>query len=279
MTEKSLILVGGPDTGKTNFLGRLWFALNSQKFLLVPETPPDDIKYVEDIGQHLLQGRFAARTDKEEAKREFNINVKSKDTDSLAKLNIPDVSGEMWKKAVDSLEIPRKWMSLIENSDGALLFVRVLSDLIVQPMDWVTSKDLLSNGFVEDSYELPTQISLLELLRFLEENLGNKIDLRPKVAIIVSAWDLVNAEDATRGPAHYLEQQFPLFAGRLKDITKLDVKIFGLSIFGGDFSIEEFRKKFFDNDFEDLASVVSENGSGELEVSNDVTYPIDWLIK
>jgi len=279
MTKKSLILVGGPDTGKTNFLGRLWFALNSQKFLLVPETPPEDIKYVEDIGQHLLQGKFVPRTDKEEGNREFNIHVKSKDGDSIAKLSIPDVSGEMWKKAVDSLEIPKKWMSLIESSNGALLFVRVLSDLIIQPMDWVTSKDLLKNGFVEDNYELPTQISLLELLRFLEENLGKELDKRPKVAIIVSAWDLMNTEDAERGPGHYLEQQFPLFAGRLKDITKLDVKIFGLSIFGGDFSIEEFRKKFFDNDFEDLASVVSESESGELEISNDVTYPIDWLIK
>ncbi len=58
MAKKSIILVGDPDTGKSNFVGRLWLALQSGKFNLTAINPPDDIKYVEEVAAHLLQGRL-----------------------------------------------------------------------------------------------------------------------------------------------------------------------------------------------------------------------------
>ena len=130
--EKSYILVGNPDSGKSNFLARLWLALQTQKFKLIAAQPPSDIKYVEEIASHILHGQFVPRTNKEDNKRDFNVSVKSVDGNYEADIFIPDVSGEMWKKAVETWEIPDNWLKTIQASSGALIFVRVLSDLNIQ---------------------------------------------------------------------------------------------------------------------------------------------------
>lgn len=280
MSEKSLILVGNPDSGKTNYLAMLWLALQTQNFAWEAPIPPSNIKYVEDIAAHILQGRFVPRTDQEESKREFRVSVRSKDQSETARLYIPDVSGEMWKKAVNTLEIPQKWMTTLTNASGALLFVRVLSDLNVQPLDWVTTQGLIKAGLVDDSNsDLPTQVSLVELFRFLEENLGTANVQKPKVAIMVTAWDLMNKDDSKAGPDGYLSKQFPMFAGRLKDESKLDVKVFGLSIVGGDFTVEEFLKKYLEDDPESVGYAVTRHTDDTLKSVEDITSPFDWLLK
>ena len=278
MTTKSIVLVGSPDSGKSNFIGRLWLALQSRKFSLVPTHSPDDIKYVEGLTEHILQGRFAPRTEKEEDNRNFSISITAPSGIS-ANLIIPDVSGELWKKAVETLEIPNQWMSALKESSGALLFVRVLSDLNTQPLDWVNSKRLLECGLgdLEQNKELPTQVVLIELLRFLESSMVNVGGRKPKIAVIVSAWDKMSEDDASKGPVDYLQNQFPLFAGNILDTRTADVKVFGTSILGGDFLDEVFRSEYLRSDLDEHGYVIVEE-EGVWKQVNDITIPITWLI-
>src|SRR5690606_19575141 len=113
--------------------------LQSKKFPMVASAPPDNIKYVESIAEHLLQGRFAPRTEKEDANRDFRVILSSGGAEQ-ASLLIPDMSGELWKKAVETLEISQHWLDALKASSGALLFVRINSDSFVEPLDWVNSK-------------------------------------------------------------------------------------------------------------------------------------------
>jgi len=72
---------------------------------------------------HLLQGSFAPRSDKnlDEGRRDFAIPIKLRgqgDTDTF-EVVVPDVSGELWKSAVETLELSSEWMDQLNQSVGA----------------------------------------------------------------------------------------------------------------------------------------------------------------
>lgn len=286
MVNQTIVLVGVPDTGKTNFLARLWEALRGGKGTLVCPTPPDNIKYVEDALGHVLQGSFAPRSNKNigESRSDVLIPVTMAGaTDgSPTDLLVPDVTGELWKKAVETLEMPAQWMEDLQGASGAMLFLRVLSDEIVAPLDWITARGVLRGTLAlpKEKEGLPTQVELCELLRFLELSLKPHPDgSPPRVAIIVTAYDLLDAEKAALGPSRYLEREYPLFAGHLRDAKTLSIRTFGASIVGGDLGIdEEFRNQFLDGDISKFGYIVAEQ-NGVVETIPDITRPLAWLVQ
>lgn len=277
----SVMLIGGPDTGKTNYLARLSEALRSGtgkvKLLRAPE-----IKYVEDALAHLLQGEFAPRSQKdiEESRRDFAITV-SLGEGPPVDLVVPDVTGELWKDAVNTLELPAEWMDQLSSSSGALLFVRILSDQNVAPLDWVTSYRLLQHtGQPQNEALLPTQVQLIELLRFLESKLCRRTDgSRPRVAVIVSAWDRLDAEEGAKSPLDYLEKEYPLFAGRISDTDVLDIDVFGISVVGGDLTLDkDFQERFLQSNITSSGYVITQRGEHVVKES-DLTIPLTWLLE
>lgn len=147
MSEKTIILVGGPDSGKTNYLARVWESIRSKAGSLIAPRPPADITFVEEALEHLLKGDFAPRSDPNvaESTHSFAITVqKAGQTDGpVANIVVPDVTGELWKKALETYEIPRTWMDSLKNASGALLFVREGSETNEAALDWVTCAALL----------------------------------------------------------------------------------------------------------------------------------------
>lgn len=279
MSEKSIILIGGPSSGKSNFLARLWVALNSKKHYLTTPSSPDDLQYIEGITEHIFHGKFVPRTEPQEKNRNFEVLIESTDTTINAKVLVPDMYGEIWSKAVQTLEISEKWMSMLENSEAAALFVRIRSENNVQPLDWVTSQAHLKAGFKNTgAAEIPTQVSLIEQLRFINSNIKRGKGKLPKVAIIVTAWDLLHKDEAEEGPEQYLMRQFPMFAGRLSDVNTLNIKIFGCSIVGGDLDIPEFVTTFLNEEIEKSGYVIMKNSDDTYSETKDITQPINWLL-
>jgi hypothetical protein len=69
-----------------------------------------------------------------------------------------------------------------------------------------------------------------------------------------------------------------LFAGRLADIDRLDVKVYGLSVVGGDLADDDgFRTRFFDRDISEQGWVVLDDG-GQLKTDDDVMLPLAWAM-
>ncbi|GAA3773083.1 hypothetical protein [Flavobacterium ginsengiterrae] len=280
MIKKEIIIVGGPGSGKSNYLARFWLAIYGKGNDLILTAPPDDLAYIEDITAFLLQSKFVPRTEPQERARDFNVAIKTKDDAILANLTVPDMFGEIWKKAVETYEIPEKWLSTLRNSTSAILFLRIRNENNVQPLDWVNSQDLLKVGLGDEkNSDIPTQIALLELLRFIDENIVKSNGGKPKVAIMVTAWDLLDPQESKESPMTYLEKQYPLFAGRLSDINSLDVKIFGCSIVGGDLNMEEFGIAFQDQNINDVGYVVYQDEDGYVIKQDDVTKPMSWLLE
>lgn len=289
MIEHSIVLLGGPDSGKTNYMSRLWLALNSKKLTLVAPRNPVDIQYVEGGAEHILSGVFAPRSDTNSLPDDLTLDIPvrlASDPDGKEVLiSVPDVSGELWKEAIQRGDVSREWMEALEQASGALLFVRVLSEANVTPLDWVNAAEYLSwagDGAPEDENGeetlIPTQVALCEMLRFLDETLLRVNGRPPKVAIIVTAWDLVDEHRRLKGPISYVQEEFPLFAGRLVDCITLDVRTFGVSIVGGDFKDPAFTAKFHEGIIDEMGYVVVDNCDGGVGKVYDVTLPVAWVV-
>ena len=280
MIRKSIILVGGPETGKSNYIGRLWGSLKAGKGELKRASMPRNLEYINSICEHLYQGEFAGRTDTNMTRQDFCVPLKIGDDGATTELIVPDITGELWRDAVQKSELPQEWLDELEAASGALLFVRAHSPLNVQPLDWVTTRAALKHaGQQNEDKELPTQVILCELLRLLEERLKTRIEGgKPRIAVIVTAWDTLNAAAKQNGPTAYLRDQFPLFAGMLDDLDEIDVRVYGVSIVGGDLQRDdEFKQKFHEMTLADSGVLVYE-GEGQRHENSDVTLPVAWAI-
>lgn len=277
--SRSIILLGGPDSGKTNYIGPLWRALDSATGALHAAEQPDDISFVLEVTDHLFAGAFAPRSEHSDARRDFEVVVAATKGGPQSRVVVPDISGELWRNAVIDSEIDPGWMSELKRADGALLFVRVGSDQDVRPLDWVTSRHMLEKLGGKDDQGLPTQVMLCELIRFLESSLADREDgERPRLSVVVSAWDLVDAGMFQQGPEAYLEREYPLVAGRLTDLKDLDVRVFGLSSVGGDLKHDPaYRQAFLEAGPDGQGWVAVGNGDGWRK-DPDITLPIAWAV-
>ena len=108
-----------------------------------------------------------------------------------------------------------------------------------------------------DVGEMPTQVMLCEFVRFLELKLRAGMNGRkPRVAVVVTAWDLLDAERGAVAPRAYLEREYPLFAGRLDDVSRFEIGIFSMSILGGDPGADKgFRARLLDEGLESAGYV------------------------
>ena len=282
MSRKTVALVGGPETGKTNFLARLWESLRSGEGLLSNTELPENITYVEGALEHLLEGDFAPRTQAAGVSGNIKMPVKTRLMEGSAtfELVVPDVMGEIWEKAVSTKKLSREIYEVLGNACGALLFIRAVSELNEEPLDWVASKDLLELPRKHDgqSGKIPTQVQLCELLKMLEYTWKDSQSAR-RVAIIVTAWDRLDEDLANNDPYEYINLQFPLFAGKLQSLTSMEICIFGVSIVGGDLAIDsEFKEDFLNQRFQDTGYLVKKTPNG-IEQLKDLTYALDWVLR
>lgn len=289
MMQHSIVLLGGPDSGKTNYMSRLWLALNSKKGALIAPRNPTDIRYVEGGAEHILSGAFAPRSDTNSLSNDLTLDIpvrRASDPDGTEVLiSVPDVSGELWKEAIQRGDVTPEWMEALKKASGALLFVRVLSKANVTPLDWVNAAEYLSWAgegapMTEDGEEIliPTQVALCEMLRFLDETLLRVNGSPPKVAVLVTAWDLIDPHRRADGPEAYLKTEYPLFAGRLSDCNTLDVRVFGVSIVGGDFEDAAFTARFHEGDVNEMGYVVADDRDGVSYKIDDVSLPVAWIV-
>ncbi|MGQ0699902.1 MAG: hypothetical protein ACT4PZ_16870 [Panacagrimonas sp.] len=282
MPSASILLTGLPGMGKTNYLARLWASFRRNECRIGCSSPPSDIKYVEEALAFLLGGDFAPRSDPslEDDRGTLRIPLTFKDGNAAAvDLVVPDVIGELWKKAVANSEISTVWHQQLTNSCGALLFVQVRSEETIAPLDWVSTHPKLMKqaGKEGEEAKIPTQVALCQLLRFLEQRLTPRAGTqRAKVAVVITAWDMLDAQASARGPRHFLEEQFPLFSGKLSVCRGLDIALFGTSVVGGDLSKDpKFRDAFLEKRIEQSGFVVDAAGQRH----DDITLPVAWLIE
>lgn len=280
----SVVLVGGPDAGKTNYLGRLWIALDAEVGVIAKNGLPPHVEYLRTIASALNSGEFAQRT----APGVFestSIPVKWGNGASTGKLIVPDCAGEQWDKIHRERAWGSNWEQAVASMAGCVLFFRGTSIHNVEPLNWGNHADVMK--CLKDAADtnasppkLPTQVVLVDWLQCLSaayrEIHGSGQPLR--VAIVLSAWDLTPKEARDADPDDYLNSQLPLLHDVLTGNPALfRPKTFGVSITGGVLVDQDtaFMTKYLKAAPNENGYVVLANGKRVLK-SSDLTLPLAW---
>lgn len=290
--NNSVLLIGGPDAGKSNFVIRLGLAIDHGKGMLRADGQPDDLEYVQEGAEQLLGGTFVPRTSRE-VRSHIQIPVRSAMGEQAQRgmLIVPDCSGEEWMKIYRSREWSEEWDELISSSCGCLLFVRVESDQNVPALDWITCERLFGSPAVlpdmtdsaSDEIKPPTQVVLTDWLQCLRSAFTARVGgaFRPRVGVVITAWDAVPAEQQNAGPGTYLVKNYPMLAQFVEtNGDRFDFAVFGISILGGDLeNSPEFRDEYMNGNEDPLErGYVWHALGGSPEQSSDLTLPVAWAM-
>lgn len=283
--SSSVLLVGGPDSGKSNYLFRLWIAINSGKSFLVKNGLPEQLEYLRTGGAELLSGEFAQRT-QFDVFSESVIPIKvGSDEEKSGTLVVPDCRGERWIAVYEKREWSTRWEQYFSGDTGILIFLRASSDQIISPFDWVQCEHQWGGPIGEGAAGAappPTQVVMTEWIQFIRkayrDRKGGGIPLR--VGIVVAAWDRVPNDQKENGPRAYLRQEFPLLSQFIETNEGLiTFGVFGVTIAGGDFDDEPgFKERCLEQiDPLSLGYVVVETPTGP-KSEMDMTLPIAWAM-
>jgi hypothetical protein len=105
--------------------------------------------------------------------------------------------------------------------------------------------------------------------------------VRPKIGVIVSAWDLLSDRDQLAGPSEFLRHQYPLLADFIAaNERSLNICVFGISLFGGDPKQNpRFKETCLETDDPCAGGFVVYHRNGELVRESDLTIPIEWALR
>ena len=238
--SRSVVLIGGPDAGKTNYICRLWLAIKSANGLLRPAGLPDHLDYLEAGAEELLGGNFAPHTPSG-VHHECVIPFEHASTSGTTKgqLVVPDCPGESWIQVYKTRHWSDMWERLIEEGCGCLVFLRADSDQIIPHLDWINCVELFGKPLDESApeYDTPTQVVITDWLQCLRQAFTRRVrgNYMPRIGIVIAAWDLLPTDQQQARPDDYLNENFPLLSQFIRaNGHRFHFATFGLSVMGGD---------------------------------------------
>jgi hypothetical protein len=284
-----VLLIGVPDAGKSNYLFRLWTMLDRGNGLLVKDNLPPEFEYLRSGAERLLQGVFADHTSEEVHEiTSIPIAHRSGNSHFHGTLVVPDVSGEQIISIYQNRRWSAVWEDLIRGETGCLLFLRADSPENVTPIDWATCAELYGGAPAApppaegEVIRPPTQVVLVEWLQYLRSAFTQRVSgsFRPRIGVVVAAWDRVPTDQHTAGPMSYLASCFPMLSDYItSNHDAFEFSVFGLSVVGGDLKSDaSFREGYLRGDPRTGGYVVHEVGGRPAE-DPDLTLPVAWALR
>jgi len=288
--SRSVLLVGVPDAGKTNFLSRLWLALDLGGGILAKAALPADLDYLKAGADHLLKGEFAPHTPHDVHDRtEIPVKSTSAGHEFLGTLVVPDLPGEQVLSVFRNRQWSDDWENTIHPGCGCLLFVRIDSKELIAPLDWLNCPAHFGSPLPAaspqkdetDKAKPPTQVVLVDWLQFLRKAFTERVSgtYRPRVGIVVTAWDLAPNDQKAGGPEAWIASNLPLLSQYVQtNDDEFEFAYFGVSVASGDLLADPaFKASYLSGDPRKAGEVVH-SLSGKVESSGDMTLPVAWAL-
>lgn len=280
MNEKSCFIMGLPSAGKTTYLAALSYLLQQTDIETKLHWPSftGDEQYFTQLSNIWLTASQVSRTSVAAQQKSIDLVLTDND-DRQFRVSFPDLSGEVFQNQLVAREISKDIATLIEKCDGCLLFVNP-QEIIEPSLIADIPSSLRSHSVPEEigsfSFSsVPTEVQLVELLQFLV-SIRDQANL--KIAIIVSAWDLIldcTPESKTIStPEHFIQARLPLLWQYLKGNDKFfSVKYYGVSAQGGELDSDEKAENLL-REYEkcpgERMKLIDNNGN----ISNDISFPL-----
>jgi hypothetical protein len=278
----NLLFIGLPGSGKTTFLAALWHVLDdrSSATALKLTMLSGDRTYLNQIAKEWRECSQVPRTNLQTEQ----IVILHLDGNGFGSfdLSIPDLAGEAFKQQLTERRMTRHHDAFVQEATGLMLFLH--PDDVQKGTQLTVARRLeaeLPGAHEEDATAvntgmnnawspelLPTQAKLVELLQFILERTQRKL----QVAVVVSAWDLV---DHLASPHEFVARELPLFQQFLEaneDIFQYSV--FGVSAQGGDITDEAQKQTLLG--FDDALKRIKVRQ--DQQTDHDITKPIAWLL-
>lgn len=276
----NLLFVGLPRSGKTTYLAALWHVLEDQSSStkLTLKKLGGDRTYLNLIVEAWRACTPMPRTTLQTDDTTVTLHLEGDDFGEFT-LSVPDLGGEAFEHQIEDRKMSAAHAALFRQATGVLLFVHpdVKNGTQISDQDQITasiggSTDAGGEANVQAAVPvpwrvemLPTQAKLVELLQFLLD----LADRRIRVAVVISAWDLV--ANVGQSPREYVSGRMPLlrqFLDANDDI--IDHVVFGISAQGG--AIPDDKSKLLGLDSLKRIKVCHDS-----ENDHDITKPLAWL--
>lgn len=275
--SRSILLIGGPNTGKTHFGGQLLGRLQLEQAKLRMRSEPESIVPFEEVLRRLAQGLAADHTSVN-TYEEIILPLAHPEGDRVD-IVWPDYGGEQIRLMMNQRRVNDVWKERIRESDGWLLFIRpsilhAQDDIFTRPLH-----ELTASGEVDSApYEWTSQAFYIELLQLLlyVRGLGTLTRAaEPHLGVVLSCWDELDEKDQALPPPVLLRQEMPLVSAFLASTWQApSLAVVGLSSLGRPLSKENEDEGYIEQGPETFGYVVQPDS----EYTSDLTVPIQWLL-
>jgi hypothetical protein len=227
-------------SGKTTFLAALWHYLESAEVtdqLEIPQLQPDR-DYLNSIRTNWLSVKPVGRTSLRSTTT-VSLSLHDKLANSDIEISIPDLSGESFRLQWSTRKAPSTYVSFARNCTAAFIFIH--PSLLKRTHALKAASEDSQIITEADSARIPsapiwsaerssTQVQLVDILQLLLRM--REVAGQMRLAVIISAWDLVKARIS---PAGWLDSRLPLLSQFLRSNDDLFTsEVFGVSAQGGD---------------------------------------------
>ena len=289
MTNRSIVISGLPDSGKTTFLAALWHLVTSRidkTMMRFESLRHGDATYLNTIATRWRSGKSQNHTILA-GDQLVSMNLFDS-TEIPMHLNFPDIAGESFRDIWENRECTPSLSKILGDGEGMLFFIN--SDRIQPHLLTVDVADQTRalGTEIPPGQEVKwhpkfatTQVKLVDMLQLFRAPPIN-IGLR-RIAIILSLWDKVAVEG--RSPEDFLTEKLPLLSQYLHSGADGWIwRVYGVSAQGGDYEKENetptpgLRAAIDTLIAFDVPSKRISVVSGST-VSHDLTEPIAWLLQ
>lgn len=290
MKKENCLIAGLPESGKSTFLGALWYNLKRQSaksamFLTADTNLPEDIAQLNSLSNAWRDAKDIDRTSGVGSIERVRLNLVRKDTQEKFSLDMPDFRGEVFKNILlsEESELLQKWLS---EAEYLIYFIKDYKNGEFDDDDNHDDDEIDNNDDVIPPLSVddisPAAQNIMVLKYLISHGTFNK------VAILLSCWDLyTNDGKLVINPENYLKQNSPGLYNFIRYHIK-NCKIFGTSSQGISYPSKDANQD--EKDYEDkrkefTKKIIPLTRSGErafVEYENqklyDLSYPIFDLI-
>ena len=269
--DKSILLIGESDVGKSHYGGQLLKRLMQEDGRLRMDGAPTNLEPFRAVMAQLDAGLSAGHTPSG-TYHESRWPIVD-DEGRKADLIWPDYAGEQIKNIIDERRLPHLWLNRIVRSSAWLLLIRLQKiraddDIFSRPLASLqgNSSELRKAGLSDQA----CLIELLQMLIYVRSTSDNRLNRLPRLVVLLTCWDEMEVQGK---PIDVLHERLPMF-GDFVASNWVDSSVLGLSALGRRLDSEEPDEDYINQGAERFGYVVLEDGAS----SPDLTLPIRTLL-